>query len=96
MTTGALRMIVEHQLSDFARWKAVFDAHSEAQRDHGLTLDWLRQDDADPNHIFFCLLVEDRERAETFVNLPASAEAGEEAGVLEGSYCYIQDIDEAG
>ena len=92
----SLRMIVEHQLSDFARWKAVFDSHNEAQMDAGLTLEWLRRDDADPNHIFFSLLVEDREKAEAFVNLPSSAEAAVESGVLEGAYCYLQDVDEAG
>jgi hypothetical protein len=88
-------MMVEHQVSDFARWKAVFDAQIEAQEAHGLTLEWLRRDDTDPNHFFFCLLVQSREKAEAFVQLPASAEAAVDSGVLEGSYCYIQDVDGA-
>jgi hypothetical protein len=88
-----LRMIVEHRLEDYDRWRKVLDAHRAGQKEYGLTLDWLRRDDADPNHVFFCLLVEDRERAEAFIQLPSSVRAGEESGVLEGSYCYLEDVD---
>ena len=88
-----LRMIVEHRLEDFDRWRQVLDAQSGAQEEYGLTLEWLRRDDADPNHIFFSLLVEDRERADAFIQLPSSVRAGEESGVLEGSYCYLKDVD---
>jgi hypothetical protein len=88
-----LRMIVEHRLEDFVRWRRVFDAHRGGQEEYGLTLEWLRRDDADANHIFFSLLVEDRGRAEEFIRLPSSERAGEESGVLEGSYCYLEDVD---
>jgi hypothetical protein len=86
-----LRMFVWHRVADFARWKAVFDSHREAQEAAGLRTEWIRQDDADPHHVILMLEVDDRERAEDFVNDPAAAQAGEEAGVLEGGYFYVRD-----
>jgi hypothetical protein len=86
-----LRMFVWHRVADFARWKAVADAQREAREAAGLRLEWVRQDDRDPDHIIFSLLVEDRERAEAFVNDPGAAHLGEEAGVLEGGYFYVHD-----
>jgi hypothetical protein len=86
-----LRMFVWHRVADFARWQAVADAHREAREAAGLHLEWVRQDDTDPNHIIFSLTVEDRDRAEAFVNDPAGAQAGEDAGVLEGGRFYVRD-----
>ena len=86
-----LRMFVWHRVEDFARWKAAADAHREAREAAGLWLEWVRQDDTDPNHIIFSLEVEDRERAEAFVNDPETAHVGEDIGVLEGGYFYVHD-----
>jgi len=86
-----LRMFVWHRVADFARWKAVADSQREAREAAGLQLEWVRQDHDDPNHIIFMLEVEDRERAEAFVNDPEAARVGEEAGVLEGQYFYVRD-----
>ena len=86
-----LRMFVWHRLEDFARWKEAADSHREAREAAGLWLEWVRQDDTDPNHIIFSLKVDDRERAEAFVNDPETADVGEDIGVLEGGYFYVRD-----
>lgn len=88
-----LWMFVWHRVADFERWKAVYHAQSEPREEAGLRLEWLRQDDTDPNHFIFLLEVSDRERAERFVNDPAAAQAGEDAGVIEGGYYYVSDAD---
>ena len=88
-----LYMLVWHRVVDFGRWQRVFLSHREAQAAAGLRLEWIRQDDADPNHFFFLLEVADRGRAEAFVNDPAAAQAGEEAGVIEGGYAYVRDAE---
>ena len=85
-----IQMLCRNRVKDFDRWKAVFDSHSDAHRDHGLRLLNLWRDIEDPNNIFFLLEVRDIEKAKAFVNAPESARAGEEAGVIDGELYFVE------
>ncbi len=46
----------------------------------------------DPCEVHFLFKINDMDKARAFVTDPASAEAGERAGVLEGEIRYVEDI----
>ena len=84
-------MLVRNKVRDFGVWKKVFDDELGRARDAGLGLvqRWRSMDD--PNEVFFLLSISDMERAKAFTQDPASAAAGERAGVLEGAIHYVED-----
>lgn len=88
-----LWMLCWNRVSDYARWRTVFDADREAHRRAGLTLEWVRRDHRDPDHIHFLFRVESHALAEAFIADPASVDAGERAGVIEGDYGYITEVE---
>ena len=63
-----------------------------AARDAGLEVVHLWRSVEDPNEVFFLLSVSDIARARAFTADPASAAAGERAGVLEGELHYVEDV----
>jgi len=85
-------MLVRNSVRDYDAWREVFDA--ESSRLHGAELEvvhvWRSHDD--PNEVHFLLRIGDMEKAKAFVEDPASAEAGERAGVLEGEIRYVDDV----
>ena len=82
-------LLARNRVKDFAQWKRVFDSQLDAARAAGLQLlqMWRSADDADD--VFFLFEVEDRGRAEAFMNAPEAASAGVEAGVIEGEYHFL-------
>jgi len=84
-------MLVRNRVRDFDVWKKVFDGQLDAARDAGLRVVHLWRSMEDANEVFFLLSVGDMERARTFTAAPASAAAGERAGVLEGEIHYVED-----
>ncbi len=86
-------LLVRNKVKDFDRWKRIFDSQAEAGRAAGLNLIQLWQSVDDANDIFFLLEVEDRGRAEAFMNAPEAASTGDEAGVIEGDYHFL-NVDE--
>jgi hypothetical protein len=85
-------MLVRNKVRDFDTWKSVFDGELAAARDAGLGLVHLWRSMDDPNDVFFLLSISDMERARAFTADPASAAAGERAGVLEGVIRYVEDV----
>jgi hypothetical protein len=83
-------MLCRNRVSDFSKWKSVFDSHAEAHRDAGLRLVNLWRSIEEPANIFFVLEVEDLDRAREFINSPDSARAGEESGVVDGEYHFVE------
>jgi len=83
-------MLCRSKVRDPDRWMKVFTSHAGAHRAAGLKLThfWRSVDDA--NTVFFLFKVEDRTKAEAFINAPASAAAGKEAGVIDGDYRFIR------
>ncbi len=79
------------RVRDLRVWKEVFGSHAGAHRTAGLRLRSLWRGVDDPNLVFFLLDVEDRARAQAFLDDPVSAEAGEAAGVLDGGSDRVEE-----
>ncbi len=75
-------MLVRNKVRDFDVWKEVFDSELPAVREAGLGLVnlWRSTENSDVD------------RARAFTADPASAAAGERAGVLEGEIHYVEDV----
>lgn len=86
-------LLVRNKVKDFDQWRRVFDSQARETRAAGLNLIemWRSVDDA--NDVFFLFEVEDRGRAEAFMNTPEAASVGDEAGVIEGDYHFL-NVDE--
>ncbi|MFQ5512599.1 MAG: hypothetical protein ACE5EO_12200 [Candidatus Krumholzibacteriia bacterium] len=82
-------LLVRNKVQDFDRWKRVFDAQGDAGRASGLNLVEMWRSVDDGNDVFFLLDVEDRARALAFMSAPEAAAVGEEAGVIEGEYHFL-------
>ena len=85
-------MLVRNKVRDFDAWRRVFDGELDAVRDAGLGVVHLWRSMDDPNEVFFLLSISDMARARAFTADPASAAAGERAGVLEGEIHYVEDV----
>ena len=86
-------MLVRNKVRDFDAWKSVFDAEWDRAGDAGLEVVKLWRSMEDPGEVFFLLSISDIDRARAFTADPASAAAGERAGVLEGELHYVEEID---
>ncbi len=87
-----MQLLVRNKVKDFDHWKSVFDAKLEPPRVAGLTLSQMWRSIDDPNEVFFLLEVEDRGRAEAFMQAPESAATGVEAGVVEGEAHFVTRV----
>lgn len=83
-------MMCRTRVSNYSMWKAVFDSHKGAHREAGLKLLNLWRSIEDPNNVFFLFEVANMESADQFINSPASAEAGEASGVIDGEYHFVE------
>ncbi len=84
-------MLCRNRVSDFAKWKNVFDSHAQAHREAGLKLEHLWRSIEDPNNVFFVFLVLDINKARTFIQTPDAEEAGKASGVIDGEYHFVED-----
>ncbi|HXQ81966.1 MAG TPA: hypothetical protein VN775_11670 [Opitutaceae bacterium] len=89
-------MLCRNRVSDFRRWKRVFDSHAGAHEAAGLLLTGLWRDAVRPNEVFFLFEVRDKRRAKAFIAAPGAAEAGAASGVIDGEYHFIRDAGLAG
>lgn len=85
-----MHLLCRNRVTDFPRWKAVFDSHAAAQRNAGLHLLDLWRDVEDPDNVFFLFAVADERKARSFLNDPAAEEAGRASGVLDGEYHFLE------
>ncbi len=86
-------MLCRNRVEDYEKWRRVFDSHTEAHREAGLHLTDLWTDIEDANNVFFLFSVASLEKARAFIADPASAEAGKDAGVLDGEFHFLQRVD---
>ena len=86
-------LLVRNKVKDFDHWRRVFNSQAEAGRAAGLNLIQMWRSVEDANDVFFLLEVEDRVRAEAYMNTPEAASVGREAGVIEGDYHFL-NVDE--
>ncbi len=85
-----IHMLCRNRVADFEKWRAVFDSHAEAHRAAGLRLVHLWRGVDDPNNVFFMFAVESLDQARRFIDAPESADAGQESGVIEGDYHFLE------
>jgi len=83
-------MLCRNRVSDFSKWKAVFDSHAQAHRDAGLHLKNVWRGVEEPNNVFFLFEVTDTDKARAFISNPAAAEAAQTSGVLDGEYHFLE------
>jgi hypothetical protein len=84
-------MLCRNRVADFGKWKAIFDSHKQAHQQASLTLESLWRVVEEPNSIFFVFAVADLNRAKAFISAPDAAQAGREAGVVEGDYWFVEE-----
>lgn len=82
-------MLCRNKVTDFEKWKAVFDSHTQAHREAGLILQHLWQNIDDPNDVFFLFEVEDIGKAKAFIISPNVPDAQEKSGVIGEPEIYF-------
>ncbi len=85
-------MLCRNRVSDFSKWKAVFDSHATAHRTAGLHLKKLWRELEEPNNVFFLFEVADTKLARAFISTAGAAKAAEISGVLDGEYHFLETI----
>ncbi len=85
-------MFCRNKVRNFAKWKAVFDSHHDAQERAGLHLEKIWTSINDPGEVFFLFQIKSLEAARNFISDPSAAKAGEASGVLDGEYHFLRDI----
>jgi len=88
------QLLCRNRVADYDQWWSVFQSHAEAHRASGLFLVSLWRDSNDPSNVFFLFDVEDLERAKAFLGHVGAAEAGKEAGVLEGEFHFVSPAEQ--
>jgi len=83
-------MLCRNRVSDFSKWKGVFDSHAKAHRSAGLYLKSLWRELEEPNNVFFLFEVTDTKSARAFINNVDAAKAAEMSGVLDGEYHFLE------
>jgi heme-degrading monooxygenase HmoA len=76
-------MLVRHKVADFAKWKAVYDAHASARQSAGLEEVHLYRNVDDPNEVFLLFSAEDLDKAKAFAASDDLRQAMQRAGVSE-------------
>lgn len=86
----ALQLICRAETADFAAWKLAVEADREDQHNAGLSLLQLWRE-ADASNVVWCLFrVNDRDRAEAYLDRPLAASDAEKAGVRNASYHFVE------
>lgn len=75
-------LLCKHKVEDYAKWRAVFDSHAEAQKESGLDLLHVLRDTADPNLVVLLFTVGDLQKAKAFTQAPSASQAAETSGVI--------------
>ena len=74
-------LLVHHKVTDYAKWKTVFDEHAKMRESGGSKGGWLFQSADDPNEIVIVFEWENLDEARAFVGSDDLREAMEKAGV---------------
>jgi hypothetical protein len=84
-------IFIRHRVTDFDDWKATFDEHGTARRDHGLVDTGLLRDQDDTNMVTIVLSTDDAAGAREFLASDSLREAMERAGVVSQPEMWIAD-----
>ena len=85
-----MQMICHFEVTDFAAWKTAFDTDSEARSQAGLTIlqIWKHADSA--THAFVLLEVNDRDKAQGWVDRSAALKGGDGGTVTSSSAYFVK------
>ena len=83
-------MLCRNKVSDFSKWKRVFDSHASAHREVGLLLLHVWRTLEEPDNVFFLFEVKDIYKARAFISTSDAVEAGKISGVLDGEYHFVE------
>lgn len=85
-------LLCRNRVESFDQWLRVFESHREAQIKSGLRLLHLWQEAGDTQNVFFLFETEDHARARDFVSDPNAADAGAAAGVIDGDFPFLDEL----
>jgi len=84
-----IHLLVRSNVSDFARWKPVSDAHLSARQRAGLKEEHLFRNADEPNEVLLLFSVEDVDKAKAFTASDDLRQAMEKAGVSDKPDVYF-------
>lgn len=76
------RLLVRHEVSDYAKWKSFFDAHGSVRKNHGIKALQVLRDSANQNDISVIFEVADISKAKAFANSTELKELLKKSGVI--------------
>lgn len=82
-------LLVRHKVSDYSRWKLVFDSHLAVQQQAGLRITHVLRNLDDPNEVVLLFEADDLQKAKGFVYSPNVPEAQQQAGVSDKPDIYF-------
>jgi hypothetical protein len=82
-------IFIRHRVADFDVWKAAFDEHGAARRDHGLVDAGLLRDEDDANMVTIVLSTDNTGRAREFLESDNLRETMDGAGVVSQPELWI-------
>src|SRR5215469_9140267 len=84
-----MHLLVRHKVSDFAKWKPVYDAHLSARQKAGLKEEHLFRNADDPNEVLVLFSAEDVEKAKAFTASDDVRQTMAKAGVSDKPDVYF-------
>lgn len=82
-------LLVRLKVSNFEKWKAVFDSHSEAQKRAGLRVTHIMRNLDQPNEVVTLFDCSDVEKGKGFVYSPEVPGAKQDSGVIDKPDIYF-------
>ena len=83
------RVIIHHSVNNFEQWKKAYVENETDRKSAGFTKSRVFQKIDDPNHVTVQLDCSDLEKAKTFMQSDALADAMKEAGVASVPIVYF-------
>ncbi len=74
-------LIVTHRVSNYDSWKSVYDAHTGARKEAGITAAKVHRDHADPNLVTIVMSAPTVDTAKAFAGSPDLKQAMQKAGI---------------
>jgi heme-degrading monooxygenase HmoA len=82
-------VLVRHKVTDFSKWKPVYDAHLPARQAAGGTELYLLRNIDDPNEVIVLFEIEDLQKAREFVASDDLRERMQESRVIDKLDTYF-------
>jgi hypothetical protein len=82
-------LLVRHKVSDFSKWKPIYDAHLPVRQTAGLKEKHLLRNVDNPNETFVLFEAEDIQKAKEFASSADLRETMQKAGVVDKPDIYF-------